>query len=180
MEGHLHPEFQKNIIKPGDPAHPGAGRPKGSKTRLPALPPIHVDKLPFPIVKLKQRETAHDYWNRQAPKTLLYLVKRFNAFLMYQEQGINDPLGAQIFKLLGKELVKDIRTKAEKKRENSTTSRPGEGKTIKEYRKSLVKMRESLVDDAEIIDEELPSDGEYTPVEEVTDLLGGIEDEFEN
>ncbi len=176
--GELREDLKQYIRKPGDPGLPGAGRPKGSKTMLPILPKIHVDSMPFQVKALKRGETAAEYYQRQSPKVLSYLFKRFNMFIAYQEHGVSDPFGAQVFKLLGKELVKDIRTKAKKNAADSMNI-PNEGREVKKFRQQLVQMEQSLVTEADVIDADEVEDGEYSATTELKDLgVSGLEDEF--
>lgn len=176
--GTLRPDLEQYTRRPGDPGLPGAGRPVGSKTKLPALPPIHVDSMPFQVKALKRGETAAEYWERQSPKVLTYLFKRFNMHIAYQENGINDPFGAQVFKLLGKELVKDVRTKA-KKNASDNMNIPNEGRDVKKFRQQLVQMEQSLVTDADVIEVDDVQDGEYSAAKELDGLgISGLEDEF--
>lgn len=174
----LSEEFKEYTRHEGDEALPGAGRPRGSKNKVAPLPKIHVDGLPYPVVAVKRGETPESYWNRQAPKTLMYMFKRLDAYIVYQEQGIADPFGAAVFKLLGKELVKEVRVRAVKTRADALNTDPNEGATVKKFRKSLVKMRESLAPDAEIIDVEPIEVGEFNPIDLDVPRVDDIEDEF--
>ncbi len=173
----LREDLAQYTRKPGDPGLPGAGRPHGSKTKLPDLPQIVINKLPFPLVKQKRGDTVEEYWERQAPKTLMYLFKRFNAFIVYQEAGHPDPFGAEVFKLLGKELVKDIRSKAKKARDAGTPTQLGEGAEVKKYKQQLTNMRESFAADAEILDHDVV-DGVFKPAEGTHNLMDSMDDEF--
>ncbi len=161
----------------GDPALPGAGRPKGSLAKPKVLPQIHVDGMPYTVAKNKKGESVQDYWNKQAPTTLKYLFKRMDMFIVYQEAGQPDPFGAEVFKILSKELVKEIRTKAVKARDVKVAD-PNEGKSIKAYRSKLSKMRQSLSNDAEFTDVVEEETGNFNPLDSEYSPLSDQEDEF--
>lgn len=162
----------------GDPALPGAGRPVGSKNKLPVLPPIHIDNMPFRVLKHKRGESTVDYWERQSPKTLMYLFRRMDAFIVYSEKGYFDPVGQEIFKLLSRELVKDVRAKSKKRSEAGPVSDVSEGRRVKEFRQELTKMQETLTEDAEIINDGTEDVGLFDNTEGMGLGLGDLEDEF--
>lgn len=168
--------LEQHKRKPGDPGLPGAGRPFGSKSAPKPLPPIHVDGMPYRVAKLKKGETVQEYWNSQSPKILQYMMKRMAAFIVYQEAGQPDPFGAEVFKILSKELVKEVRTKAVELRK-ADTSKMDEGKSIKAYRKKLVDLKDSLSTEASFVD--VPEEtGNYNVLDEEFSPLSGQEDEF--
>lgn len=162
--------------KKGDPGLPGAGRPFGSKTTPKPLPPIHVDGMPYRVAKLKKGESVQEYWNSQSPKILHYMMKRMAAFIVYQEAGQPDPFGAEVFKILSKELVKEVRTKAIELRKVATSNKD-EGKNIKAYRKKLSDLKDSLSTDVSFVD--VPEEtGNYDVLDSDFSPLGDVEDEF--
>ena len=168
-------EFKANTRQLGDPALPGAGRPPGSKTKV-NLPPIHVDGMPYRVANIKKGETVQEYWNSQSPKILKYMMKRMASFIVYQEAGQPDPFGAEVFKILSKELVKEVRTKAVELRKAATNSKD-EGKNIKAYRKKLIDLKDSLSTDVSFT--EVPEEtGNYNVLDSDFSPLSEQEDEF--
>ena len=167
-------------FKKGDPAPEGAGRPAGARNRPVSLPPIHVDGLPYPLVKIKRGESGPEYWNRQSTKVLNYMFKRMNAFIIYQERGLPDPLGAEIFKMLGKEIVKGIGNTARKDKNAGAGTGIGDNISgIKEYRKELGKLKASYVSEGEIINEDdTQQAGPLNMLGPSGDVVGDMDDEF--
>lgn len=158
----------------------GAGRPKGMPNAPKPLPPIIVQELPYPVLKLNKNETAAEYWNRQSPITLKYLLARMDAYLIYTEQGVPDPLGAQIFKLLGKEMVKAIAKQAGTS-DKTKMQDVSDGATIKAWRNKLVDIKQSLSAPAK--DESFMStseEGEFEPADDILPRIGQLGDRFEN
>ena len=60
--GELREDLAQYTRKQCDPGLPGAGMPKGSKTKFPALPPIHVDKMQYAVFNLKRGQTEAEYY----------------------------------------------------------------------------------------------------------------------
>jgi len=137
------------IRKPGDPGLPGAGHPKGMSNKKPPLPPINVNALPFPLVKLNQRMSIETYWDKQAPKVLEYMLNRLDRHFVYEEQGHPDPLGNKIFKVLAPEIAKELGRRAKRKAkddEDNTIGHNIEGHDVKVFRQKILNLKKSLSD----------------------------------
>jgi len=163
--------------KPGDPALPGAGRPEGAPNKNVILPPIHVDKMPFKVGGLRKGMSAAEFWDMQSPRVLSYLFKRFNMYLVYEAKGIYDPVGAKIFNLLGKPLMKEIVRQSKKAEDCEPPGLQDDGKEIKAFKKSLLTIHKSLSTTAEPF-EENSTEGEYTPDDLEVPGVAELGDEF--
>jgi hypothetical protein len=153
------------------------------------LPPIEVAEKPFKVANLKKRDDVITYWERQSPELLQYLFNRANMYLVYSQNGYEDPLGEFCFELLAKQLVKDVQKDAQRKRKKDAESKAAgaglsnESGGVKELRSKLEKMRaeaSGVIDDAEIIDEDLDITSPPAPSEGLGEGLGlgSIPDEF--
>ncbi len=167
-------------FKPGENGNGNSGRKKGgfNKPNMPALPPIHVDDMPYALPKLKRADDCAKYYTRIAPKVLTYMFKRMNMFFVYAEKGYPDPLGKAIFDILGKEIVKDVRLLAgEQKKAGDKEMSKTDTKQVKKFRKSLVNMQKTLVEDVEPLEDEEPK-GEYSADVDVFNNLESLDSDF--
>lgn len=123
--------------------------------------------------------TVEQYWESQAPKTMQYLFKRMNQFFVYTESGVHDPLGAEIFKLLGKEIVKEVAVRSRKARlaGEGLGDGPTEGRKVKAMKQKLANLKAELnqptYENLDVADE-----GEYIAKIGEGPIVGEIEDDF--
>ena len=157
------------------------GRHRGELDKLPALEPIHVNAMPYRVKKVKAQQTPAEYMEEQSPAVLQYMFKRMNAFMVYADKGIHDPLGYKIFKCLSSEIAKSagqaMRT-AQRKGEAGGLGNEQDGYAIKAYRKKLVSMKQSLSGQSESINSNAVEEGNYSVIEDDDPLLSDMEDEF--
>ena len=144
--------MEDNLIPNTGQGVPGAGRKAGGHNEQPrdVLPPIELESLPFKVYTGRQSlSKIHSY---TAPRMLHYMFTRCNMFIVYADQGYNDPVGEMCFKLLGKEVVKHmIKDLGTPSPLDDASRQASEAEQARAWLNALKEQRAGIVDDAELI-----------------------------